>query len=382
MNVRTPILPLLLLVLSLGACTAADQTEPVAQVPAEPWSVNDVTPDDDGVLRILVLHDMEGLSGQEDWKSFMFGMEEYPEGQEMLAADMNAVIDGLFEGGADEVHVVDGHGSTNPEPDYRDDLMDPRVTRVLRDEPFDAYFDLVLDGGFDAVAVVGMHPKFGSNGFAAHTLTLGTEIYVNDVSVTETELVALSFGRVGVPVIFASGDQVLGENLQTMPWIEYVTVKDSSSPSETVARDVDTARQNLQQQARRAVERMDEMKYMAMSLPGMMQAGAHAPGSLNGLDGIPGIEFVDGRVTWRGDDFAELYEATMETFGALSWQNGLMRAMLESNPEAGLMGVFEPLILQWFEGEQALANRLAAGEEAGSDDGAGDAPARTYHGAN
>jgi len=89
-------------------------------------------------IRILVYHDMEGLAGQDDWRTFLFSHpEKYPEGQKMLAADLNAVIDGLFTGGATQVDVVDAHGSGNPDPDVRRDLLDPRAKQVFRDKPFD-----------------------------------------------------------------------------------------------------------------------------------------------------------------------------------------------------------------------------------------------------
>ena len=39
-------------------------------------------------VRILVYHDMEGLAGQDDWRTFLFSHpEKYPEGQKMLAAE-------------------------------------------------------------------------------------------------------------------------------------------------------------------------------------------------------------------------------------------------------------------------------------------------------
>ena len=165
---------------------------------------------------MLVLHDMEGLSGEDDPDQFRFGKPAYPRGQELLVGDVNAVIEGLFAGGATEVQVVDGHGSGNPEPDVRTDLLDPRATQVFRDQAFDAYFDLPETAQFDAVAVVGMHAKTGSRGFASHTFTLGIELQVNGQSITETELVALSWGRFGTPVIFASGDDRLAADLETM----------------------------------------------------------------------------------------------------------------------------------------------------------------------
>ena len=49
--------------------------------------------------RVLIYRDMEGLSGQDDWRSFMYGYSEYAQGQELLVSDLNAVIDGLFAAG-------------------------------------------------------------------------------------------------------------------------------------------------------------------------------------------------------------------------------------------------------------------------------------------
>ncbi len=109
------------------ACAATEDTVPEQPTAAvapvgEPWQIVDADPDTVDGIRVLVLHDMEGLSGQDDWKSFNYGRPEYPHGQELLVADVNAVVDGLFAGGATEVHIVDGHGSGNPEPDVRADL--------------------------------------------------------------------------------------------------------------------------------------------------------------------------------------------------------------------------------------------------------------------
>ena len=40
-------------------------------------------------VRVLVYHDMEGLAGRDDWKTYLFSHpEKYPEGQKMLAADL------------------------------------------------------------------------------------------------------------------------------------------------------------------------------------------------------------------------------------------------------------------------------------------------------
>jgi len=183
-------------------------------------------------VRVLVYHDMEGLAGQDDWKTYLFSHpEKYPEGQQMLAADLNAVIDGLFAGGATQVDIVDAHGSGNPEPDVRRDLLDQRAKQVFRDKAFDPYVDLTAPNTYDAVVAVAMHAKTGSRGFASHTITLGMDMLLNGKSITESEIVAYSWGRVGVPLIFVSGDDRLQNDLKVMPWLEFVVTKKATSSS-------------------------------------------------------------------------------------------------------------------------------------------------------
>ena len=295
------------------ACGGPDspQAEAGARPAQEPWSVETARIDASDGLRVLVLHDMEGLSGQSDWRTFDFQERElYARGQEMLAGDINAVIDGLFAGGATAVQVVDGHGSGNPDPDMRADLLDPRATQLLRAQRFDTYFDVPESERYDAVAVVGMHAKTGSGGFASHTFTLGIELQINGRPITETELVALSWGRFGVPVIFASGDDRLAADLATMPWIEFVTVKTATSASTAELRPVEEARADLRERARRALFSLDDVKVMRVAEPLVATIRAVPPASLRRLAGVPGVRF-DGEtnsVTFEAATLREAYD--------------------------------------------------------------------------
>ena len=335
------------------ACAATEEAVP-EQPPAaatqagEPWQIVNADPDTSDGIRVLVVHDMEGLSGQDDWKSFNYGRPEYPHGQELLAADVNAVVDGLFAGGATEVHIVDGHGSGNPEPDVRPDLLDPRASQVIRDEPFDTYFDLPESSTYDAVAVVGMHAKTGSGGFASHTYTLGIEFRINGQPITETELVALSWGRVDVPVIFASGDDRLGNDLETMPWIQYVTVKTATSASTVDLRPVDEARAELTASARRAVENLASAKVMKVSTP--IRATLHVvpPASLRSLEGFPGIDYDDNSVSFVTDDLRAAYDGlTAIVAVARTAYPQVMFELLRERPDAA--GTFDEYSTRLFE---------------------------------
>ncbi len=284
---------------------AADRPGRVVSAPAD---------DEDGIVRVLVYHDMEGLTGQSDPNTFRFAHpERYAVGRTYLTGDVNAVVAGLFDGGADEVHIVDGHGSGNPEPDLLLDQLDERAQLVSRDEAFDAYVDLTEAGVYDAVAVVGMHAKTGSGGFASHTYTLGIDFVLNGMAVTETEIVGYSWGRVGVPVIFASGDDRLAADLEgPMPWVEMVVVKTATSASSAEPLPVDEARAELRAGARRAVEGYRRASSMRLEEPVTAQLHAVPPADLSVLEGVPGIDYADQRVTFEAADFGAAYQGLVE----------------------------------------------------------------------
>lgn len=350
--------PSLLFPALLAACSpaAAPLTDTTASTPAEPWALQAVTPDTSDGIRILIIHDMEGLSGQSDPHTFEFGRPEYPTGQQLLAGDINAVVEGLYAGGATEVWVVDGHGSGNPEPDVRADLLDKRAKQVFRDSAFDTYFDLVTPGAYDGVAVVGMHAKTGSRGFASHTFTLGIGLKVNGKEITETELMGLSWGRQDIPVIFGSGDDRLAADLATMPWIEFVTVKTATAADSAVTRPLAEARADLIAHAKAAVENLRAGKAQAMMVSLPITAGLKAvpPASLAGLDGIPGIAYADSTFTFPADSLRQAYDVLLKLVGlATGGYMSLAQQAIRASPAGPqIMKDFtKDLIRTWFDYE-------------------------------
>jgi D-amino peptidase len=366
---------LLLIALLSSSMACSVEPAPVVEVSglsmlSPAWTLEDPTPSDGEGITVLIIHDMEGLSGQDDPSSFDFGTETYARGQELLAADVNAVIEGLFEGGATEVLIADGHGSGNPDPDLRSDLLDPRATQIIRDEAFDTYFDLPESESVDAVAVVGMHSKTGSGGFAAHTFTLGIDLLINGESITETELVALSWGRVDVPVIFASGDQRLAGDLETMPWIEYVQVKEATAADSAILRPAEDARADLRAGARRAVENLSSARAMRAQTP--IHASLHAvpPASLRFLEGIPGIDYEDDTFTFVVDDMRAAYDGLVEVVGLAGLGYvGVLQEVIASRPEAAeIFGAYgDALTRRWFDQESGRYERPTSGVGVGGD---------------
>jgi D-amino peptidase len=306
--------------------------------------------------RVLVYHDMEGLSGQDDWHTFDFDFPEaYAKGRALLVADLNAVIAGLFEGGATHVDVVDAHGSGNPEPDVPPGALDARARQVFRDTRFRQYVDLVAPDTYDAIVCVGMHAKTGSGGFASHTFAPGLDFIVNGASITETELIGYSWGRVGVPVVLVTGDDRLRADLRaTMPWLEYVTVKTSTSASSAQLRPVEEVHRDMRQAAARALRELGARK--AMPLAGPIRGGMRAvpPASFTMLRGLPGVTFSGDTVVFEAPDFAALYDGWMALDNVASASYGtVLRETVRAEPDADaiLLRYNERLTGRWLDVE-------------------------------
>jgi D-amino peptidase len=160
-----------------------------------------------------------------------------------MAGEANAAIDGAFRGGATEVVVRDSHG------DKRNLLpgdVDPRA-RLLRGTSTGPRNMMEgIDKTFDAVVFIGYHARAGTpNAILEHTSTGNVvDFAVNGVSLPEGGYNAIVAGMVGVPVIFASGDKALVDQLRSLIGaIDAVAVKEeiadavlSLSPKEALER--------------------------------------------------------------------------------------------------------------------------------------------------
>lgn len=274
----------------------------------EPWSTASIKAPS-AAPHILLIYDMEGLSGQDDVSTAEpEEVEAYALGRRLLTDDVNAVIRGLFDGGAGAVTVLDGHGGGNRVIDVLVDELDSRV-KLITQVPYDAYIDPVKPGAFDAVVAVGMHAKSGSGGFWAHTYTYGTEIIFNGRAVSESEFIALAYGSVDIPLIFVSGDDVLGDSLKSLSWIEYVAVKQSTGPDSALLFPVADMHRALTAGAKRSVQRLAGAKVLKLALPAEVAVRAIKPWDMSWLGRIPGVDYRDAGVWVAANSFTEAYRA-------------------------------------------------------------------------
>lgn len=302
---------------------AASQTLPWKSVVPQPRA---------GAPRIILMYDMEGLSGVSNGRMVAASYPEFAHGRERLVADVNAVIDGLFAGGAASVTVEDFHGSGNEDgPDLPADRLHPRATYIdPRALPSGKRWNEL--GLWDALVFVGMHEATGVFGFLSHTRAPGMDHRINGESLTETEWLALQWGSSGIPVIFVSGDDQLGLHLRrVLPWITYVETKRAvTRDSAAVYNDREFA-QGLRNGATNAMQRFGEARAVTVEGPIKASLRAFPPANLSVLRGVPGVNYADQEVSFEAADLSEAFSglAALQRIAVTSYWRGVLNKLEE-----------------------------------------------------
>jgi len=178
-------------------------------------------------MRVLIMSDMEGVSGIVVWEQVEGGTSLFEECRKLYTEEINAAVRGAKAAGATEIVVVDCHGagggwtynSLIPE------LLDENCEWVSH-HPWGYYTEL-LEQGCDAVLLVGMHARAGTpDAVLSHTISSTTwrNLYFNGVAVGETGINAAICGHYNCPVLLVTGDEatcreakeLLGEKLTTV----------------------------------------------------------------------------------------------------------------------------------------------------------------------
>jgi len=309
--------------------------------------------------RILIIYDMEGVSGIDREPMTDSQNPAYPEGRKFLTSDVNAAIRGLKAGGAGAIWVQDGHGSGNVnEPDILVDQMDSRASFDFREYDFDPY-STGLDGSLDGIVCIAMHARAGTDGFLAHTWTIEPSFRVNGVDITETQIIALSAARWGVPVIMVSGDDVLGEQLKTaLPDVEYAMVKKAVSRAKAEPLPQDEVQKRIEAAAKKATEKLLAGRYRAYYLqpPIVFEIGFQNAAQATRARADKSVD-LEGEKTVRftAPTFVDGYEKSKHLIAlATSERASLLVGLLRQSDEGKkILDRYRELLLQrWLEADK------------------------------
>ncbi|HTK06520.1 MAG TPA: M55 family metallopeptidase [Ktedonobacteraceae bacterium] len=218
-------------------------------------------------MKLFLSTDFEGTSGIVAWEQILKGNAEYEQGRYLLTNEVNAVINGALDAGANEFVVNDSHNTMrNLHPQ---DLAGRATLITGKHKPM--YMMEGLDASFDGVFFVSYHGSIGAErAILSHTYNPGAiwEVRINGEIVGESGINALVADHYRVPILFVSGDEVTARESETIaPEAEKVVVKHSLGRFAASHLHPDLACELLQSGARRAVERIEEMSVPAFKLP-------------------------------------------------------------------------------------------------------------------
>jgi D-aminopeptidase len=169
-------------------------------------------------VKALVAADMEGIAGIEDYADCLPSHPAaYVRGRRLMTDEVLAAVESLRAAGVDEVTVGDWHMvGTNLE---RERIPDGVAVRPIADlalaveEP--SFREAAGGHPPDAVVLVGHHAKTQSPlGFCSHTFIWEMEVELGGASLSETQVYAQGLAAEGIPVLAASGDRRLLEELE------------------------------------------------------------------------------------------------------------------------------------------------------------------------
>jgi D-amino peptidase len=178
-------------------------------------------------MRVLIMSDMEGVSGIVVWEQVNGGAPLYEEGRRLYTEEINAAVRGARAGGATEIVVVDCHGAGGGWNfnSLIPDRLDPDCEWVAH-HPWARYTEF-FESGCDAVLLIGMHARAGTeDGVLCHTIstTNWRNLWFNADLVGEIGINAALCGHYGCPVALVTGDtaacregkELLGKGLTTV----------------------------------------------------------------------------------------------------------------------------------------------------------------------
>ncbi len=246
-------------------------------------------------LKIYISADMEGVGGVSTW-----AVQADPKGREyeqfrrLMTEEVNAAIAGAYDAGATQVLVSDSHGDAQ---NIDVELLDRRA-RLVRAWPRPLGMMQGIDATFDAAVFVGYHAGEGQPAaILAHTMSDSdiVDIKLDGTSVPEAGYNAAVAGEFGVPVVFLSGDQTIGEEARRLLGpIETVAVKEATGFHSATMMHPQEAQRLIRDGVKRAVERRGGLRPYRLARPVKMEITYKKTVTAEIVSYLPGVERPQG----------------------------------------------------------------------------------------
>jgi D-amino peptidase len=203
--------------------------------------------------KILIAVDIEGVAGVWRLEQTQAGQGDYERARRWMTQEADAAIRGAFAGGAGAVLVNDSHGHFG---NLLADELDARA-QLIQGKPRQLGMMAGVDQDIDGVLMIGWHARAKTRGVLAHTSNsfAFARVWLGGLELGEVGLYAALAAEFGVPVLMASGCDVMADEARAlMPdavcavvkWSEGARSGRSLSPAAACALIEATARDAVQ----------------------------------------------------------------------------------------------------------------------------------------
>ena len=252
-------------------------------------------------MRVLIMSDMEGVSGIVVWEQVNGGAAMFEEGRRLYTEEINAAVRGAKAAGATEIVVVDCHGAGQGWTfnSLIPDKIHPDCEWVAH-HGWGRYEDM-WESGCDACLLIGMHARNGTpDGVLCHTISSVQyrNLWFNDDLVGETGVNAALNGAYGVPVALVTGDAAVCREAKELLGDALPTVAVKQGLSRYSARQLPPvrARQLIEDAARDALSDLTRVKPYVPEAPTTIKIEVSSVDKLAEFKGRSGVE-ITGSVT-------------------------------------------------------------------------------------
>ncbi len=258
-------------------------------------------------MKVYISADIEGIAGIVDTDHTRMDGKDYTIARTLMTKEVNAAVEGAFEGGASEVVVNDSHGSMI---NLLTEELDERAL-IISGSPKPIS---MLEGieGCDAAFFIGYHSCAGTKDAVLDHTYNGRLVYnvrINGNEMGEIGINASLAGHFGVPVVLVTGDKKTTEEaLHLLKTVEIVTTKEGIG--RLAARHVHPAkiREEIKKKATKALKEMKKFSALRLNAPFRLEIDFAVSTMADRAAMIPGIERVSGRcVAYECSDFLTLY---------------------------------------------------------------------------
>lgn len=167
-------------------------------------------------MNVLIAADMEGIAGIDAAGDCLPAHPgAYARGRRLMTDEVLVAIDALRAGGVERIVVGDWHMvGTNVERERMPAGVAVRPIADLALTADDPSFTTAAGGPLDAVLLLGHHASTpNARGFCSHTFVWEMEVLLDGESLSEVRVYAQGLAAEGIPVLVASGDRWMLDEL-------------------------------------------------------------------------------------------------------------------------------------------------------------------------